>query len=208
MDWNRIQANWKDFAGSVRQQWSKLGEEQVRVLGGERDKLVELLREVYGSTRDEAEKQIAAWQTTQAGALDRLELKWKHFAVDVKHQWQKLTQEQIEVVQGSRERLIDLIQQTYGKARSEVEQQFTSWEKQQKDGWRQIEADWQQLLGSVEQYWTRLSKEQVEAIAGQRDRLVQTVQDVYGTTLDAVEKQVSAWQAELKKDSNKTEDHK
>jgi uncharacterized protein YjbJ (UPF0337 family) len=208
MDWNRIQANWKEFAGSVRQEWSKLSEEQISLLKGERDKLADLLHEVYGTARAEADKQISAWQSAQASALDRAELKWKHFAVDVKHHWNKLTQDQIEAVAGNRDRLIDLIQQTYGKAREEVEQQFSAWEKQQKEGWSKVEEDWQQLLGSVQQHWSKLSQEQIKAIAGQRDRLVHTLQDVYGATLDAVEKQVSAWQAGLKKDTNPTREKK
>ena len=198
MSRDSIEDNWKEFANSVKQQWSKLSEEQIKLIHGEREKLATLIHDVYGTSKAEVEKQISAWQSLQASVWDRLQLNWKHFSVDLHHQWNKLTREQLDAIGGNRDKLIKLIQETYGNTREEVERQLSAWESRQKEGWATVQENWQQLLGSVHEYWDKLSKEQIEAIAGQRDKLVSTLQEVYGSTREVVEKQIAAWQEQLK----------
>jgi len=65
MNWDRIQGNWKQLKGSVREQWAKLTDDQLEAIAGQRDRLVGKIQETYGITKDEAEKQLAAWQERQ-----------------------------------------------------------------------------------------------------------------------------------------------
>jgi uncharacterized protein YjbJ (UPF0337 family) len=62
MNWDRIEGNWKQFKGSARQQWGKLTDDQLDVVAGKRDLLLGRIQEAYGITKDETEKQLAAWQ--------------------------------------------------------------------------------------------------------------------------------------------------
>jgi len=62
MNWDRIEGNWKQFKGSALQQWGKLTDDQLDVVAGKRDLLLGRIQEAYGITRDETEKQLAAWQ--------------------------------------------------------------------------------------------------------------------------------------------------
>jgi uncharacterized protein YjbJ (UPF0337 family) len=62
MNWDRIEGNWKQFKGSALQQWGKLTDDQLDVVAGKRDVLLGRIQEVYGISRDEGEKQLAAWQ--------------------------------------------------------------------------------------------------------------------------------------------------
>ena len=62
MNWDRIEGNWKQFKGNVKEQWGKLSDDELDVIAGKRDKLVGRIQESYGITRDESEKQLAAWQ--------------------------------------------------------------------------------------------------------------------------------------------------
>ena len=62
MNWDRIEGNWKQFKGSAMQQWGKLTDDQLDVVAGKRDVLLGRIQEVYGISRDEGEKQLAAWQ--------------------------------------------------------------------------------------------------------------------------------------------------
>jgi uncharacterized protein YjbJ (UPF0337 family) len=62
MNWDRIEGNWKQFRGSALQQWGKLTDDQLDVVAGSRDLLLGRIQEAYGITKDETEKQIAAWQ--------------------------------------------------------------------------------------------------------------------------------------------------
>ncbi len=65
MNWDRIEGNWTQFKGSVREQWGKLTDDQFDVIAGKREHLVGKIQETYGITKEETEKQIAAWQERQ-----------------------------------------------------------------------------------------------------------------------------------------------
>lgn len=67
MNWDRIEGNWKQFKGSIRARWGKLTDDQLDVVSGKRDLLAGRIQETYGVTKDEAEKQLAAWQQSQKG---------------------------------------------------------------------------------------------------------------------------------------------
>jgi len=62
MNWDRIEGNWKQFKGSIKQQWGKLTDDELDQLAGHRDKLVGKLQERYGIQKDEAEKQVKDWE--------------------------------------------------------------------------------------------------------------------------------------------------
>ncbi len=65
MNWDRIEGNWKQYKGSAKQQWGKLTDDQLSVTSGKRDMLVGKIQEVYGISKDEAEKQMTTWQGSQ-----------------------------------------------------------------------------------------------------------------------------------------------
>ncbi len=39
MDWNRIEGNWKQFTGKVKEQWGKLTDDDLTEINGKRDQL-------------------------------------------------------------------------------------------------------------------------------------------------------------------------
>ena len=59
--WNRIQGNWKQLVGSVRQQWGKLTDDDIAQINGEREKLAGKIQARYGVTQQEANQQIDEW---------------------------------------------------------------------------------------------------------------------------------------------------
>lgn len=61
MNWDRIEGNWKQFRGQVRQQWGKLTDDDMDYVEGRRDQLAGILQERYGIARDEADRQIDSW---------------------------------------------------------------------------------------------------------------------------------------------------
>jgi uncharacterized protein YjbJ (UPF0337 family) len=58
MNWDRIEGNWKQFTGRVKEQWGKLTDDDIDVIAGKRDQLVGKIQEQYGISKDEAEKQV------------------------------------------------------------------------------------------------------------------------------------------------------
>jgi len=62
MNWDTIQGNWKQFKGNVKQQWGKLTDDKLEQIAGKRDQLAGSIQEAYGISKDEAEKQIRAFE--------------------------------------------------------------------------------------------------------------------------------------------------
>jgi len=61
-NWDRIQGNWKQVAGKAKVQWGKLTDDDLEVVAGRRDQLAGKIQERYGVAKDEAEKQLTAWE--------------------------------------------------------------------------------------------------------------------------------------------------
>ena len=62
MNEDTIAGNWKQFKGKVKEQWGKLTDDDIDVVGGRRDQLAGKIQERYGIAKDEAEKQLADWE--------------------------------------------------------------------------------------------------------------------------------------------------
>jgi uncharacterized protein YjbJ (UPF0337 family) len=85
MNWDRIEGNWKQFSGKVRQQWGKLTDDDLDVIDGRREQLAGRIQEVYGITKDEAEKQIERFSgSLDSGKHDQLGAGIKPLAADRK----------------------------------------------------------------------------------------------------------------------------
>jgi uncharacterized protein YjbJ (UPF0337 family) len=61
MNWDRVEGNWKQFAGKVKEKWGKLTDDDITVINGKQDQLVGRIQERYGVAKDEAEKQVRTW---------------------------------------------------------------------------------------------------------------------------------------------------
>jgi uncharacterized protein YjbJ (UPF0337 family) len=58
MDWNRIEGNWKQLKGKVREKWGKLTDDNIDIVAGKREQLAGKIQEAYGIAKDDAERQI------------------------------------------------------------------------------------------------------------------------------------------------------
>lgn len=65
MNWDRIEGGWTQLKGSAKQRWGKLTDDQLDVVAGKRDVMAGKIQEAYGITKDEAEKQLSAWEGEQ-----------------------------------------------------------------------------------------------------------------------------------------------
>jgi len=59
MDWNRVEGNWKQMKGKVKEQWGRLTDDDLDVINGKRDQLEGKIQERYGYAKDKA-KQTAS----------------------------------------------------------------------------------------------------------------------------------------------------
>ena len=58
---------------------------------------------------------------------DRIEGNWKQFTGKVQQQWAKLTDDDLQMVQGKREELIGRIQERYGYAKDQASREVDEW---------------------------------------------------------------------------------
>ena len=58
---------------------------------------------------------------------DRIEGNWKQFRGRVQQQWGKLTNDDLDIVEGHRVELVGKIQERYGIAKDAAEQQINTW---------------------------------------------------------------------------------
>ena len=58
MNEDRIQGNWKQVKGKVKEQWGKLTDDDLDVIAGKRDQLLGRIQERHGIAKDEAERQV------------------------------------------------------------------------------------------------------------------------------------------------------
>ena len=62
MNWDIAEGNWKQLKGKVKEQWADLTDDDLTKIEGRRDQLVGRVQERYGIAKDEAEKQVKAWE--------------------------------------------------------------------------------------------------------------------------------------------------
>lgn len=59
MNWEQIKGNWNQMKGEVKSTWGDLTDSDLKAIDGEKDKLVGAIREKYGVSKEEAERQVS-----------------------------------------------------------------------------------------------------------------------------------------------------
>ncbi len=60
--------------------------------------------------------------------------------------------------------------------------------------WDTIEGDWKQFKGYVKEKWGKLTDDNLDIIAGNREKLAGKIEETYGITKDQAELQVKAFE--------------
>ena len=58
---------------------------------------------------------------------DQLQGKWKQMKGSMKERWGKLTDDDIDIINGQNDKLVGRIQETYGIAKEEAQRQVDDW---------------------------------------------------------------------------------
>lgn len=56
--------------------------------------------------------------------------------------------------------------------------------------WDQVEGNWKNLSGKVQEQWGKLTNDDLDVIKGKREQLVGKIQSTYGKQKDVVEREV------------------
>ena len=60
--------------------------------------------------------------------------------------------------------------------------------------WDTIAGNWKQMKGSLRERWGKLTDDELDQLAGQRDKLVGKIQERDGCARDDADKQVREWE--------------
>ncbi len=58
---------------------------------------------------------------------DQVAGNWKQFKGNVKEKWGKLTDDDLEVIEGKKDQLVGRLQERYGYTKEQAEKEFNSW---------------------------------------------------------------------------------
>jgi uncharacterized protein YjbJ (UPF0337 family) len=62
MNWDTMTGDWKQFKGKIREKWGELTDDEIEQVKGKRDQFEGLLQKKLGLAKDEAKRQIDAFE--------------------------------------------------------------------------------------------------------------------------------------------------
>jgi uncharacterized protein YjbJ (UPF0337 family) len=65
VDWNRIEGNWKEAKGKIKQKWGQLTDDDLAQINGRRDQLEGRIQQRYGLAKDLVRKDVDDWLDAQ-----------------------------------------------------------------------------------------------------------------------------------------------
>jgi uncharacterized protein YjbJ (UPF0337 family) len=65
MDWNRVEGNWKETKGKVKEKWGQLTDDDLTQVNGQRDQLEGKIQQRYGLAKDMVRKNVDDWLKAQ-----------------------------------------------------------------------------------------------------------------------------------------------
>ncbi len=65
MNWDRVQGNWKQFSGKVKQKWGQLTDDDLTQINGNREQLEGKIQARYGQAKDQVKRDIDTWLNSQ-----------------------------------------------------------------------------------------------------------------------------------------------
>jgi uncharacterized protein YjbJ (UPF0337 family) len=68
--------------------------------------------------------------------------------------------------------------------------------------WDQVQGKWKQMKGSAKTRWGKLTDDDLDVAAGQRDQLVGRIQERYGIAKEDAQRQVEEWNKSLDKEND------
>jgi uncharacterized protein YjbJ (UPF0337 family) len=69
--------------------------------------------------------------------------------------------------------------------------------------WDQVEGQWKEIKGRLREKWAKLTDDDLELIAGKKDRLLGTIQSRYGKQKKDAEKELDSFFSSIVKQTEK-----
>lgn len=80
MVWDNVKTHWNDASRKLQAEYSRLTEQDLKDISGDRNRLTQALQDRYELTRDKAEKEIDKFLTNSATWVDKAKQKFVEVA--------------------------------------------------------------------------------------------------------------------------------
>jgi uncharacterized protein YjbJ (UPF0337 family) len=61
MNWDRVEGDWKQFSGKVKEKWGQLTDDDLTQINGNREQLEGKIQARYGYAKDKAKSDVDTW---------------------------------------------------------------------------------------------------------------------------------------------------
>ena len=61
MNWDRVQGDWKQFSGKVKEKWGQLTDDDLAQINGNREQLEGKIQSRYGLAKDQVKGDVDSW---------------------------------------------------------------------------------------------------------------------------------------------------
>lgn len=58
MNWDRVEGNWKQFSGKIKEKWGQLTDDDLQQINGKREQLEGKIQERYGQGKDAVKQDV------------------------------------------------------------------------------------------------------------------------------------------------------
>ncbi len=133
--------------------------------------------------------------------MDELKSLWKQQVSAAMKTWSKLTEDELQNIEGRTHKLIDLVQARYVITREESDKQVRSFFEKfmpSTPSADEVKGNWKQQVGAAKATWGKLTEDELLTTEGQEMQLAGLVQARYAIQRDEAEKQVKSFFAKHK----------
>ncbi|WP_343485550.1 CsbD family protein [Allomuricauda sp. d1] len=113
-----LEGYWNELKGEAQKSWGKLTHNELDQVAGDTKKLEGLLQQKYGHSVEEARKEVDKLQARYDNMASAGE--WNQLKGKMQKYWGEITENDADKINGSRTRLVGLLQERLGKSRSEA----------------------------------------------------------------------------------------
>lgn len=113
-----LKGEWTELKGDIQKAWGKLTDNDLDQVKGEASRLEGLLQQKYGHSVEEARKKVA----DMIARYDNLSAvgEWNVIKGEIQKAWGDLTENEVDRINGSKTRLLGILQQKYGHSKEEA----------------------------------------------------------------------------------------
>ncbi|MEX0288518.1 MAG: CsbD family protein [Flavobacteriaceae bacterium] len=113
-----LKGYWNEFKGEALKSWGKLTNDELDQVAGDVTKLEGLLQQKYGHSIEEARKEVAELKHRYDNlAYDG---EWNQVKGKIQKFWGDISENEADRINGSRTRLLGVLQERHGKSRKQA----------------------------------------------------------------------------------------